>query len=183
MSERTLELVCPAGTPASLKAAVEAGADAVYLGLSDETNARNFPGLNFSPRDFHEAIAFAHGQGVKVLLAVNTFPTAGNVKPWHRAVDLAADEGADALIVADIGLAAYAARTHPDLRLHLSVQASASTPDAIGYFVERFGVKRVVLPRVLTLPETAVLNRDIVCESEVFVFGGLCVMAEGRCAL
>lgn len=183
MKERTLELVCPAGTPASLKAAIAAGADAVYLGLADETNARNFPGLNFTPRDFREAVAHAHGEGVKVLLAVNTFPTAGNVTPWHRAVDLAAEEGADAVIVADIGLAAYVARAHPDLRLHLSVQASASTPDAIRYFVERFGVKRVVLPRVLTLPEIAVLNRAIPCESEVFVFGGLCVMAEGRCAL
>jgi len=183
MRQRTLELVCPAGTPASLKAAIEAGADAVYLGLADETNARNFPGLNFSPRDFREGIEYAHREGVKVLLAVNTFPTAGNVAPWRRAVDLAAKQGADAVIVADIGLAAYAARTHPDLRLHLSVQASASTPNAIGYFVERFGIRRVVLPRVLTLPEIAALNRAIVCESEVFVFGGLCVMAEGRCAL
>ena len=183
MSGRSLELVCPAGTPASLKAAVEAGADAVYLGLADETNARNFPGLNFSPRDFRHAVEYAHREGVKVLLAVNTFPTAGNVAPWRRAVDLAAEEGADAVIVADMGLTAYTARTHPGLRLHLSVQASASTPDAIGYFVERFGVKRVVLPRVLTLPEIAALNRAIPCESEVFVFGGLCVMAEGRCAL
>lgn len=183
MTARLLELVCPAGTPASLKAAIGAGADAVYLGLANETNARNFPGLNFSPRDFRQAVVHAHGEGVKVLLAVNTFPSAGNVGPWHRAVDLAAEAGGDAVIVADIGLAAYAARTHPDLRLHLSVQASASTPDAIGYFVERFGIKRVVLPRVLTLPEIAALNRAIPCESEVFVFGGLCVMAEGRCAL
>lgn len=183
MSAPTLELVCPAGTPASLKAAISAGADAVYLGLRDETNARNFPGLNFSPPEFAEAVAYAHREGAKALLAVNTFPTAGNVGPWRRAVDLAAEQGADAVIVADMGLAAYAARTHPDLRLHLSVQASASTSDAINYFVERFGVKRVVLPRVLTLPEIAALNRGIGCESEVFVFGGLCVMAEGRCAL
>lgn len=178
-----LELVCPAGTPASLRAAIEAGADAVYLGLRDATNARNFPGLNFSPEEFAEAIAFAHGRGRKVFLAVNTYPEAGNVGPWRRAVDLAAEHGADAVILADIGLAAYAAHAHPELRLHLSVQASASTPDAIAYFVERFGVRRVVLPRVLTIAEIAALNRAIPCESEVFVFGGLCVMAEGRCSL
>lgn len=182
MSE-PLELVCPAGTPASLRAAIEAGADAVYLGLRDATNARNFPGLNFSPEEFAEAVDFAHGRGRSVFLAVNTYPEAGNVGPWRAAVDLAAREGADAVILADIGLAAYAAETHPDLRLHLSVQASASTPEAIGYFVERFGVRRVVLPRVLTISEIAALNRDIPCESEVFVFGGLCVMAEGRCSL
>lgn len=178
-----LELVCPAGTPASLRAAIDAGADAVYLGLRDETNARNFPGLNFSPRELGEAVELAHSREVKVLVAINTFPAAGNIDPWHRAVDTAADAAADAVIVADIGLADYTARNHPDIRLHLSVQASASTPDAVRYYVEQFGVKRVVLPRVLTVPEIAELNRELPCESEVFVFGGLCVMAEGRCSL
>ncbi len=178
-----LELVCPAGTPAALKAAIDAGADAVYLGLRDETNARNFPGLNFSPKELGEAVVLAHSRDVKVLVAINTFPTAGRVAPWHEAVDVAAEAGANAVIIADIGLADYVARNHPQIRLHLSVQASASTPDAIRYYVEQFGVKRVVLPRVLNVPEIAELNRHIPCESEVFVYGGLCVMAEGRCSL
>ncbi len=178
-----LELVCPAGTPAALRAVVEAGGDAVYLGFRDETNARNFPGLNFDREELAEGIAHAHDHGVKVLVAINTFPKAGRPEPWHRAVDDAAALGADAVIVADIGLADYAARTHPDLRLHLSVQASASTPEAIRFYHERFGVKRVVLPRVLSVPEIAALNEAIPTETEVFVFGGLCVMAEGRCAL
>lgn len=183
MAASKLELVCPAGTPAALKAAIEAGADAVYLGLRDETNARNFPGLNFSPSEYAQAIGFAHERGVKVLHAINTYPEAGNLAPWHGAVDLAAREGADAVIIADMGLAAYVAEKHPDLRLHLSVQASASTADAICYFVEQFGVKRVVLPRVLSVAEIKALNKALPCESEVFVFGGLCVMAEGRCSL
>ncbi|HXK53603.1 MAG TPA: peptidase U32 family protein [Hyphomicrobiales bacterium] len=183
MGASKLELVCPAGTPAALKAAIEAGADAVYLGLRDETNARNFPGLNFSPAEYAEAIRFAHERGVKVLHAINTYPEAGNMAPWRAAVDLAAREGADAVIIADMGLADYVAQSHPDLRLHLSVQASASTADAILYYIEQFGVKRVVLPRVLSVSEIAALNREIPCESEVFVFGGLCVMAEGRCSL
>ncbi len=180
---RSMELICPAGTPASLRAAVGAGADAVYLGFRDETNARNFPGLNFSRDELREGVAYAHDQGAKVLVAINTFPKAGNPGPWRQAVDDAHKIGADAVILADIGLADYAARNHPELRRHLSVQASASNPEAIRFYAKEFGIKRVVLPRVLTVAEIAALNKQIPVETEVFVFGGLCVMAEGRCSL
>jgi putative protease len=178
-----LELICPAGTPAALRTAVDAGADAVYLGFRDETNARNFPGLNFSRDELSKGLDYAHGQGTRVFAAINTFPEAGKPGPWHQAVDDAAALGVDAVIIADIGLADYAVRTHPDLRLHLSVQASASNPEAIRFYHQALGVKRVVLPRVLTLDEIAALNTEVPVETEVFVFGGLCVMAEGRCAL
>ena len=180
---RPLELVCPAGTPASLRAAVDAGGDAVYLGFRDETNARNFPGLNFNREELKDGIAYAHERGAKVLVAINTYPRAGNLGPWHQAVDDAARLKADAVILADIGLANYAARRHPELRRHLSVQASASNPAAIGFYRRELGVRRVVLPRVLTIDEIAALNGQIDVETEVFVFGGLCVMAEGRCML
>ena len=178
-----LELVCPAGTPAALRAAVDAGADSVYLGFRDETNARNFPGLNFSRDELAAGIELAHQAGTRILVAINTYPEAGNPSPWHQAVDDAARAGADAVILADIGLLDYATNKHPDLRRHLSVQASASNPESINFYVKNFGVKRVVLPRVLTVPEIARLNSQISVETEVFVFGGLCVMAEGRCAL
>ncbi len=178
-----LELVCPAGTPAALRTAVEAGADTVYVGFADETNARNFPGLNFSRDELAESIRFAHDHGSRVLVAINSFARAGRTELWRRAVDDAVERRADAVIVADIAIAAYMAKHHPQARLHLSVQASASSPEAIDYYVQAFGVKRVVLPRVLTIPEIAALNREIDCETEVFVFGGLCVMAEGRCSL
>jgi putative protease len=180
---RKLELVCPAGTPSALRAAVDAGADAVYCGFADETNARNFPGLNFSRIELSDGIAYAHRRGVKVLVAVNTFARAGAPAAWHAAIEDIAALGADAAIVADLGVLDHAAKHHPGLRLHLSVQAAAANPDAINFYVERFGVKRVVLPRVLTVPEIAAINREIACETEVFVYGGLCVMAEGRCAL
>ena len=181
--KNTLELVCPAGTPAALRAAVEAGADCVYLGFRDETNARNFPGLNFSREELADAIVFAHQRNVQILLAINTYPEAGNASPWHHAVDDAAQMGVDAVILADIGLLDYAANKYPDLRRHLSVQASASNPDSINFYQQHFGVKRVVLPRVLTVAEIGRLNKQIDVETEVFVFGGLCVMAEGRCSL
>ena len=178
-----LELVCPAGTPASLRAAVDAGAHTVYLGFRDETNARNFPGLNFSRLELEEGVSYAHENGTKVLVAINTFPEAGDPSPWHAAVADAESCGADAVILADIGLLDHATKNHPDLRRHLSVQASASNAEAIRFYHEEFDVKRVVLPRVLTVQEIKALNADLAVETEVFVFGGLCVMAEGRCSL
>lgn len=178
-----MELICPAGTPAALKSAIDAGADAIYCGFNDETNARNFPGLNFSRDELAKGIALAHRSGAKVLVAINTFPRAGSVDLWHRAVDDAVGAGADALILADIGLMDYTAKRHPDQRLHVSVQAAAANPDAIAFYVETFGARRVVLPRVLSVPEIAEITREAPCETEVFVFGGLCVMAEGRCSL
>jgi collagenase-like PrtC family protease len=177
------ELVCPAGTPAGLRTAVDAGADAVYCGLQNETNARNFPGLNFTPEEVEHSVEYAHTRKAKVLLAVNTFPAAGRFDTWRDAIDVAARAGVDAVIVGDIGVADYAARTYPDLRLHLSVQAGASSPEAIRYYAQEFGIKRVVLPRMLTVPEIADLHRQIPCEIEAFIFGNIGMMAEGRCSL
>ena len=178
-----MELICPAGTPSAMRDAVAAGADAVYCGFADETNARNFPGLNFSRSEMAESIAHAHQAGVKVLIAINTFARAGSVGLWHSAVDDAVDAGADAVIVADVGVMDYVARTHPQQRLHISVQAAAANPDAIRFYVDRFNAKRVVLPRVLSVPEIAAIGKEVNCETEVFIFGGLCVMEEGRCSL
>ncbi len=178
-----MELICPAGTPSALHEAVAAGADAVYCGFRDETNARNFPGLNFSRQELRDAIQFAHARKTQVFVAINTFMRAGDEQIWYQAVDDAAALGADAVILADFGLMAYTAEKHPAQRLHVSVQASASNADAIGFLVDAFNAKRVVLPRVLTIPDIARLGRKIDCEMEVFVFGGLCVMAEGRCSL
>lgn len=177
------ELVCPAGTPAALRTAVDAGADAVYCGFQNATNARNFPGLNFTPDELAQGVAYAHAQGAKVLLAVNSFPTAGRFDLWRDAVDTGARLGVDAVIVADIGVAEYVAQRHPGLRLHLSVQAAASSPEAIGYYVREFGVKRVVLPRILTVAEIRGIKKEIPCEIETFVFGNHGLMVEGRCSL
>ncbi len=180
---RRPELVCPAGTPASLRTAVDAGADAVYCGLQNETNARNFPGLNFSPAELQKSVAYAHARGAKVLLAVNTFPPAGKFQLWKDAIDVAVSCAVDAIIVADMGVAAYASRNFPQLRLHLSVQAGASSPEAIRFHCEEFGIRRVVLPRILTVAEIADIHRQIPCEIEAFVFGNIGMMAEGRCSL
>ncbi|SFN44683.1 putative protease [Roseovarius lutimaris] len=177
------ELICPAGTPAALRTAVDAGADAVYCGFQDATNARNFPGLNFTPDELAEAVIYAHAKGTKVLLALNTYPPAGKVDLWRQAADTGARLGIDAFIVADMGVADYIAQTHPQVRLHLSVQAAASSPEAIRYYCENFGVKRVVLPRILTIPEIKQVRKEIPCEIETFIFGNHGLMVEGRCSL
>jgi O2-independent ubiquinone biosynthesis protein UbiU len=177
------ELVCPAGTPAALRAAVDAGADAVYCGFQNVTNARNFPGLNFTPAEVEQSLSYARARNAKLLLAVNTFPPAGKFDIWRAAIDAAAAIGVDAVIVADMGVADYAAQTYPNLRLHLSVQAGASSPEAIRFYCEAFCIKRVVLPRMLTVAEIAELHSQIPCEIEAFVFGNIGMMAEGRCSL
>ena len=183
MSQSYLELVCPAGTLASLHAAIDAGADTVYCGFRDATNARNYPGLNFDPAELREGVAYAHERGRKVLVAINTFPRAGEMRLWQQAVDNAVAAGADAIIVADIGVLDYANRAHPSLRLHLSVQAAASNPLSIAFYRDRFKVRRVVLPRVLAVAEVAELIGQIGIEAEVFAFGSLGTMTEGRCYL
>jgi O2-independent ubiquinone biosynthesis protein UbiU len=177
------QLVCPAGSLRALQLAVDAGADAVYLGLKDATNARNFAGMNFDDAQVREGVRYAHTRGRRVLMALNTFADALDGTPWERAVDRAAALGADALIVADMAVMAYARARHPQLPLHLSVQASATSADAIEFYRRRYGIRRAVLPRVLTLSQVQHLVRHTEAEIEVFGFGSLCVMVEGRCAL
>lgn len=181
--ETCLQLICPAGSLPALKAAVDHGADGVYLGLKDNTNARNFSGLNFDDRTLLEGIRYAHARGRQVLMALNTYPQPGGVERWQRAVDKAAELGVDAVILADAGLMAYAAKIHPRLRLHLSVQGSATNYEAIEFYRERFGIRRAVLPRVLSLAQVENVVRNTQVEIELFGFGGLCVMVEGRCLL
>ncbi len=177
------ELVCPAGSLPALKSAIDHGADCVYLGFRDTTNARNFAGLNFGPAAVAEGVRYAQSRGRKVLLALNTYPQANDCMPWRTAVDRAADLGVDALIVADPGLMRYAVQRHPQLRLHLSVQGSATNYEAINFYRHHFGVARAVLPRVLSLAQVEQVVANTEVEIEVFGFGSLCVMAEGRCAL
>lgn len=177
------DLICPAGSLPALKAAVDHGANAVYLGYKNDTNARNFAGLNFDAKAMSEGIRYAHAKGREVLMAINTFPQAGRVADWHKAVDGAVDQGVDAIILADVGLLDYARQHHPQQRLHLSVQGSATSYEAINFCQREFGIRRAVLPRVLTLAQVEHVIRNTTVEIEVFGFGSLCVMNEGRCWL
>jgi putative protease len=178
-----IELVCPAGNLPSLKAAVDGGANAVYFGFQDDTNARHFPGLNFTPDNAARGVAYAHERGCKAYLAINTYPRPSVWPRWTDAVAHGAGLGVDALIVADMGLMEYVRERHPQLPLHLSVQGSATNVPALRFYHERFGIRRAVLPRVLSLPQVRRVAARSPVPVEVFGFGSLCIMAEGRCHL
>ncbi|GMR07200.1 MAG: peptidase U32 family protein [Gammaproteobacteria bacterium] len=178
-----MELVCPAGNYLSLKMAVNGGADAVYIGFNDDTNARSFAGLNFNTDKITRAIDYAHQRNVKVFLAVNTYPQPQGWDRWKCAIDRAAELKIDTVIAADISILEYASNQYPDLRLHLSVQGSATNYEALRFYQQNFGIQRAVLPRVLSLAQVKQVAEHSPVELEVFAFGSLCIMAEGRCHL
>ncbi|MDF0534469.1 U32 family peptidase [Shewanella sp. A32] len=178
-----MELLCPAGNLASLKAALNAGADAVYLGLKDDTNARSFAGLNFTPQRLQEAATLVKRSKRKFYLTINTFPQPGQEQRWHQAVDLAVNSGADGLIMADISLLDYAHSHYPEIPLHLSVQASVTNLAGLDFYQKQFNIQRAVLPRVLSIKQVKDLAKVSPVDLEVFAFGSLCIMAEGRCQL
>lgn len=179
----SVELVCPAGGLPALRAAVDHGADAVYIGFRDGINARNFPGLNFDRAQAQEGVRYAHMRGARVFVALNVYPRTDQWVAATAAVDLAAELGVDAVILADAGLMEYATQHHPMLRRHLSVQGSATNWRALEFYRREFGIHRAVLPRVLSFEQVREVIAHSEVQIEVFGFGSLCVMVEGRCAL
>lgn len=178
-----IEICAPAGNLPSVKAAVDNGADAIYMGFSGDTNLRNFPALNLTDDEVYKAIQYAHGKGRKVFITVNAYPQEKELPLAYNVVDKAHSYGADAVIASDIAVLSYARDKYPGMRLHLSVQASASNVESIEFFRKHFGIKRVVLPRVLTLAEIRELRNQTDVEIEIFALGLLCINAEGQCFL
>jgi len=178
-----MELLCPAGNLPALKLAIDNGADAVYIGMKDDTNARHFAGLNFNQAKLLKAVEYVHRHGKKIHVAINTFAHPGGWERWQSAVDMAAKAGVDALIISDVGVLDYAYQTYPHLDRHLSVQASSTNLESINYYHQNFDIARVVLPRVLSVQQVKQLARNSPVPIEVFAFGSLCIMAEGRCYL
>ena len=178
-----MELLCPAGNLPALKAAVDNGADAVYIGLKDDTNARHFAGLNFTEKRLLEALDYVHRHHRKLHVAINTFAHPDGYERWRRAVDIAAQAGVDVLILSDPAMLEYAVERYPQVERHVSVQASATNDAAIRFYQQHFAVSRVVLPRVLSMHQVKQLSLTSTVPLEVFAFGSLCIMAEGRCYL
>jgi len=178
-----MELLCPAGSRPAVKAALTAGADAIYVGLRGDTNARHFAGLNFDAAGLAEIANLVHRQGRRLHVAINTFAHPSDYPVWQSAVDDAVKAGADVLILADMAVLAYAAERYPMVERHLSVQASATNAAAIEFYQTTYNVNRVVLPRVLSIKQVSAIAHSVNVELEVFAFGSLCIMAEGRCYL
>ena len=175
---RLPELLCPAGSPLALDAAIEGGADAVYLGGLG-FNAR-MNASNFDREALIDGIRRAHAYGVKVYLTLNTQVYDRELSDYLRAAAFAQSAGADALIVADLGGAAAIHRVLPDLALHASTQACAHSA-ASGEELAKLGFSRMVVARELSLANLRSAVQRSPIEIEAFIHGALCVCHSGGC--
>lgn len=172
------ELLAPAGSPAALEAAIEGGADAVYLGgaaFHARMNAQNF-----TKETLRDGIRTAHRFGVKVYLTLNTLLFDRELPAFLDAAYEAGSLGADALIVADLGGAAAIRREMPNLALHASTQMVGHNADFCKLCAEH-GFTRAVLARELSLADLCTAVRESPIEIEVFCHGALCVSQSGQC--
>ena len=178
-TERKVELLAPAGSMEALRAAVQNGCDAVYLGGS-MFGARAFAN-NFDEDEIQEAIAYAHVYGVRVFVTVNTLIREEEFEDCVRYVQFLYEHDVDAVIIQDLGLFSVLRQRFPDMELHASTQMHIHNPQGI-HFIESCGASRVVVPRETPLKEIrayAALGVDL----EVFVQGALCVSYSGQCLM
>lgn len=174
------ELLSPAGSPEALTAAVAAGADAVYFGgasFSNRMRAKNFTG-----DELKSAVDFCHGYGVKCYLTVNTRVRDIELGEALDFCGFLAECGADALIVADMGIAAGVAERYPSLELHASTQMSLATA-LDGEVLHDLGFTRMVVPRELCANDLCRVCRESPLEIEMFIHGAHCVSYSGQCLM
>jgi putative protease len=173
------EVLAPAGDDSALAAALWAGADSVYFGLSEGFNARARAG-NFTSERLAETVARIHRAGARAYLALNTLVFEPELEHVERIVRLAASAGVDALIVQDPAVARIARATCPALEVHASTQMTISSAEG-AEFARSLGATRVVVPRELSVDEIALLRKGTDIELEVFIHGALCVSWSGQC--
>lgn len=172
------ELLAPAGNAQSLMAAVENGADAVYLG-GKSFGARAFAG-NFTREELGEALAYAHGRGVRVYVTVNTLVDNREFGELSDFLFFLYTAGADALLVQDLGVIAWVRTVLPGLPLHGSTQMTVHNAAGVQYLAG-LGLQRVVLARETTYEELLAIRRQSDLDLEVFVHGALCISYSGQC--
>ena len=174
------ELLAPCGDMKTLKAAVQAGADAVYLG-AEKFSARAFAG-NFDGGELTAAIDFAARSNVKTYIAINTLITDREMTEALEIVAHAHNAGAAAFIVQDLGLAVNIKKNFPDAVLHASTQMTACTAKDVNA-LGRLGFSRVVLARELSREEIKEISANTTVELEIFVHGALCSSYSGQCLM
>ena len=179
MNERRMELLAPAGDESALRAAVQNGADAVYLGAGS-FNARRNAG-NFDGRALDDAVAYCHARGVRVHVTLNTLVRQDEFDALLEAARAVNESGADAVIVQDLGVAAALRQIAPRLELHASTQMAVHNRQGVA-FLKAQGFDRVVLARELTFEEMA-RCADEGIEIETFVHGALCAACSGQCLM
>lgn len=176
---RRPEILAPAGTLESFEAAIAAGADAIYLGLSEGFHARS-RSTAFSASELPRLVHRAHLAAAKVYVTVNTLVFERELHELESLLRSIAESGADAVIVQDPATALLARELCPGLRVHASTQMTVSSLEGIA-FAETLGISRVVLPRELHLREIAEVAGSSSMECEVFVHGALCMAWSGQC--
>ena len=173
-----IELLSPAGSPEGVIAAVQNGADAVYMGMG-AFNARR-GAKNFTDEEFVKAVRYCHVRGCKVYVTLNTLVNDREMRDAVAAAKLASDAGADALIVQDLGMS-YAIRCAlPDIPLHASTQMSLHNLAGVEAAAE-MGITRAVLARELSFEQIRFITKNASIETEVFVHGALCFCHSGQC--
>lgn len=174
-----VELLAPAGTPDALRAAIAAGADAVYVGLGS-FNARAANG-GFSLAELSSACVLAHAHGARVYVTLNVYVRDDELGDAVALAGSALAAGADALIVADMGLITRIRAALPDAELHLSTQAGTQCAAAVDFAARELGVERVTCARELSVAELAELCATGV-EIEAFCHGAICICYSGACS-
>lgn len=174
----SLELLAPAGSPEGVRAVVQNGADAVYLGFGDFNARRN--AKNFKPEEFDEAVRYCHTRGVKVYVTLNTLLTDKELPAAAQIVGHINRAGVDAVIVQDLGVLRMIRKIAPDLPLHASTQMSIHNLEG-AKLAASLGVKRVVLARELSKKQIEFICANAPVEIEVFVHGALCMCYSGQC--
>ncbi len=174
------ELLSPCGSPEALRAAVYAGADAVYLG-GTAFNAR-INAANFDRDQLRKALDFCHGRGVRLYVTLNTILTDRKLGEALEFVNFLYENGVDALITADWGLSALIRSYFPDLELHASTQFSGHNASAARWLKEH-GFSRMVCARELSREDLSLLCRRAPLEIELFVHGALCASHSGQCLM
>lgn len=173
-----IELLSPAGSPEGVIAAVQNGADAVYMGMG-AFNARR-GAKNFTDEEFVKAVRYCHVRGCKVYVTLNTLVNDREMRDAVAVAKLASDAGADALIVQDLGMS-YAIRCAlPDIPLHASTQMSLHNLAGVEAAAE-MGITRAVLARELSFEQIRFITKNASIETEVFVHGALCFCHSGQC--
>ena len=178
-ADSTPELLSPAGNWDCARAAVAAGADAIYFGMP-KFNAR-LRADNFTEADLPELMAFLHKHGVKGFVAMNTLIFTSELEAAERQLRLIADAGVDALIIQDLGLAKMAREIAPKVELHGSTQMTVTSPEGLAFLETIFPMERAVLARELSVKEIERFGSSPSVPLEVFVHGALCVAYSGQC--
>lgn len=173
-----LEILAPVGNKESLKSAINSGADAVYLGLSNFNARANAE--NFDEKSLRDIVKYAHLYGVKIYVTINTLINDNEVAPFLELVKYAVQSKVDAFIVQDLGVASILKNAFPNIVLHASTQMGIhNLPGAL--MAQQLGFKRIILSRETKLEDIKLIKKYTNLEIEYFVMGALCVAFSGNC--